>query len=256
MNIKKDVQQQFGRNAGSYVTSKGHRKGEDLKKLVEIADLTGKDKVLDIATGGGHTANAFAPHVQKVTALDLTSEMLASAEKFITGNRHRNVDFVKGDAEKLPFSGDSFDMVACRIAPHHFPNVELFIKEVYRVLKPGRQFLLDDNVAPEDDDLDDFYNTIEKKRDYSHYRAWKKTEWLQMLELNGFEIAEWYRFEKPFEFQTWCDRMQMSDAEKANLNEMMVNAPEKAKKKFRMKMNHKQIDSFQGETVLLKAVKL
>ena len=150
MDIKKDVQQQFGKSAASYVSSPIHKDGKDLLKMVEMATVTGEEHLLDIATGGGHTANAFAPLVKKVTAIDLTAEMLEAAENFIKGNGHQNVEFVQGDAEKLPFSDESFDIVTCRIAPHHFPNVDIFIKEVHRVLKPQGQFLLDDNVVPEE----------------------------------------------------------------------------------------------------------
>ncbi|WP_391121029.1 class I SAM-dependent methyltransferase [Psychrobacillus sp. L3] len=174
MDIKKDVQKQFGRSAELYVKSERHSKGEDLKRLVDMSRATGSEELLDVATGGGHTANAFAPLVRKVTAMDLTAEMLSAAKQFIKGNGYFNVVFVEGDAEKMPFSNDSFDLVSCRIAPHHFPNIEDFIREVYRVLKHGGQFLLDDNVAPEQDDFDQFYNNVEKMRDYSHYRAWKK----------------------------------------------------------------------------------
>jgi ubiquinone/menaquinone biosynthesis C-methylase UbiE len=256
MDIKKEVQKQFSRSAELYVTSEKHSKGEDLKKLVEMAHATGSEDLLDVATGGGHTANALAPFVRKVTALDLTPEMLSAAEKFIKGNGHSNVNFVEGDAEKLPFSDETFDLVTCRIAPHHFPNVKNFISEVYRVLKHGGQFLLDDNVAPELDEFDEFYNTVEKMRDHSHYRAWKKTEWLQMLEVSGFEIQELHRFEKQFEFDSWCDRMHLSDIEKEALNEFMLNTSEILKSKFRIQKNNHQITSFQGESILLSATKL
>lgn len=153
MDIKSDVKKQFGRSAASYVTSEGHRKGGDLQTLIALAD----------ATGGGHTANALAPRVRKVIALDLTPEMLAAAENFIRGNGHDNVEYVEGDAEKLPFSDESFNIVSCRIAPHHFPNITSFVSEVSRVLKTGGQFLLDDNVAPENKEFDEFYNTVEKR---------------------------------------------------------------------------------------------
>ncbi|MEH7225945.1 class I SAM-dependent methyltransferase [Bacillus sp. JJ1566] len=256
MNIKNDVKKQFGRSAASYVTSEGHRKGGDLQTLVAMADANGTELALDIATGGGHTANALAPIVRKVTAFDLTPEMLAVAEKFIKGNGHENVDFVEGDAEKLPFLDESFDIVTCRIAPHHFPNINSFVSEVSRVLKKGGQFLLDDNVAPENNEFDVFYNTVEKKRDYSHFRAWKKTEWLQMLENEGFEIQELYRFEKTFEFESWCNRMHLSEQEKAELNEYMLNASDKINQKFRIKIENNKIKSFQGEAVVLKATKL
>lgn len=255
MDIKKDVQKQFSRSAELYVNSKRHSKGEDLNKMVEMALPTGIEEVLDIATGGGHMANALAPFVRKVTAMDLTPEMLSAAEQFIKGNGHSNVVFVEGDAEKLPFSDNTFDVITCRIAPHHFPNIEDFISESYRVLKHGGQFLLDDNIAPELDEFDEFYNSVEKMRDYSHYRAWKKTEWLQMLELNGFEIQELHRFEKQFEFVSWCERMHLSDIEKGALNEFILKASEKVKNKFRILVNNYQITSFLGESILLKATK-
>jgi ubiquinone/menaquinone biosynthesis C-methylase UbiE len=256
MDIKKDVQQQFGKSADSYVTSSIHKTGKDLQKLVEIASLNGEEKLLDIATGGGHTANAFAPFVKNVTALDLTPEMLLAAENFIKRNGHQNVDFLIGDAENLPFSDDTFDMVTCRIAPHHFPNVNRFIKEVYRVLKQNGQFLLDDNVTPEDDEFDQFYNSIEKWRDYSHYRAWKKTEWLRMIELSGFEITEWHRFVKTFQFDPWCKRMDFISAEKDKLTNYIKAAPQRVKEKFRIVIEQDQILSFQGEAIILKAVKI
>lgn len=255
MNIKQDVKKQFGRSADSYVSSKIHRLGGDLNMLIEMAQPEKSDIALDAATGGGHTANALAPLVNHVTALDFTPEMLASAEKFITDNGHTNVEFVEGDAENMPFEDETFNIVTCRIAPHHFPNIKDFIKEVSRVLKPGGRFLLNDNTAPEKDEFDHFYNKIEKLRDYSHFRAWKKTEWFQMLEIENFEIFEMHRFEKHFEFEDWCSRMQLTDDEKENLSTLMIEANKNVKHKFRIQMADGKIESFQGEAVLLSAFK-
>ncbi|HZH62028.1 MAG TPA: class I SAM-dependent methyltransferase [Metabacillus sp.] len=255
MSNKNDVKKQFGRSADDYVKSTIHSKGSDLKMLLKMANSTGNEEVLDVATGGGHTANAFAPFVRKVTAMDLTPEMLKAAEKFVEENGHTNVVFVEGDAEKMPFPDGNFDIVTCRIAPHHFPNIDKFISEVHRVLKSSGQFLLDDNVAPENDEFDHFYNKIEKMRDYSHYRAWKKTEWIQKVELLGFEIQEISRFEKRFEFESWCDRMQLSKKEKDDLTERILKAPEKVKHKFRIVIKDNEVKSFLGEAILLSAVK-
>jgi ubiquinone/menaquinone biosynthesis C-methylase UbiE len=255
LEIKKDVQRQFGKSADSYVTSSIHKDGKDLLKLVEMAAMTGEERLLDVATGGGHTANAFAPLVKVVTAVDLTQEMLEAAEKFIKGNSHQNVTFVKGDAEMLPFSDESFEIVTCRIAPHHFPNVKSFIDEAHRVLLSNGQFLLDDNVVPEDDEFDLFYNTIEKVRDYSHFRAWKKTEWIQMLEGSGFEVFEWHRFEKTFHYEPWCNRMKLSVSEKDKLTQYILDASQKVKDKFKIINEDEKIISFQGEAIVLKAIK-
>ncbi|GGH77447.1 ubiquinone/menaquinone biosynthesis C-methylase UbiE [Pullulanibacillus pueri] len=255
MTTKKDVQSQFGRSAKAYVSSDLHKLGKDLSLLLEIANIKGKEKLLDVATGGGHTANAFAPFVQEVTALDLTPEMLAVAKDFIESNGFQNVNFVEGDAEALPFAEDAFDIITCRIAPHHFPHIDQFITEVYRTLKPGGQFLLDDNIAPEDEKSDQFYNTIEKERDYSHFRAWKKTEWIQKLEAVGFNIEVFHRFEKTFEFDSWCERMQVTPATKEKLNTFILHVPDQLKQKFQIQMTDDRVLSFTGEAMVLKAIK-
>lgn len=255
MDIKKDVQQQFGKNASSYVTSPIHKDGRDLLKMLEMADVTGQEFLLDIATGGGHTANAFAPLVKNVTAVDLTAEMLKAAENFIKDNGHQNVEFIQGDAEDLPFPDASYEIVTCRIAPHHFPNVDLFIKEVHRVLKPGGQFILDDNVVPENDEYDDFYNSIEKLRDYSHFRAWKKSEWLKKLEDIGLEVYEWHRFEKTFRFDSWCANMKLPEPEQNHLTQLILKSSQKVKEKFRILIENDKVISFVGEAIVLKAIK-
>lgn len=252
---KRAVKKQFSRNAAGYVKSAIHSKGGDLRKLVEMATLTPETVVLDVATGGGHVANALAPLVKKVITYDLTQEMLDVAENFISGNGHRNVDYVQGDAEQMSFPDETFDLVTCRIAPHHFPHIEVFVQEVARVLKSGGEFLLIDNVSPEDDELDQFYNEIEKLRDYSHFRAWKKSEWIGMLEEVGFEIEQWHRFVKTFTFDNWCERMNVSQDKKEGLSQIMINSSKKIKNKFRIRAEKGQVLSFEGESIILSAIK-
>ncbi|SDH87473.1 class I SAM-dependent methyltransferase [Alteribacillus bidgolensis] len=252
---KDDVRHQFGSNATRYVSSAWHAAGEDLKKLVEITELTGAEHVLDVATGGGHVANALAALANEVTALDLTSEILAAAKEIHPKNGHSNIHYALGDAEKMQYPDGQFDVVTCRIAPHHFPNVKAFISETYRVLKEKGQFLLIDNTAPEVKEFDEFYNEVEKRRDFSHCRAWKKSEWISFLETAGFVIEEWHRFPKTFLFDDWCNRMNLSNESKQSLARYMMNSSEACHKKFHIKINEKSVYSFEGESVLLKAVK-
>ncbi|ARK30202.1 class I SAM-dependent methyltransferase [Halalkalibacter krulwichiae] len=254
-NEKSNVQKQFGQNAENYVTSQTHAKGVDLKKLVGIQSFLGDEFVLDIATGGGHVANAVASRVKKVVAFDLTDEILEAARGFIEMNGHRNVEFVKGDAEQLPFSDEEFDVITCRIAAHHFPNPKAFVQEVFRTLKKGGTFLFIDNVAPELDSFDQFYNKVEKDRDYSHQRAWKKTEWIEMLEKADFDVEEMYTFKKTFIYENWTNMMKLSKENKEKLSTFMLDAPDNHHKKFNIKIEDSKIVSFQGESILIKARK-
>ena len=83
-------------------------------------------QALDVATGAGHTAAAFAPHVTRVIASDLTAEMLVEAAKLAKGKGLANMETAPADAEALPFEDARFDLVTCRIAPHHFPDIPTF----------------------------------------------------------------------------------------------------------------------------------
>ena len=70
----------YTRFADGYVTSETHARGSDLDRLLAIVQPQSHWRALDIATGGGHTALKFAPHVAHVVASDLTPRMLEKRE--------------------------------------------------------------------------------------------------------------------------------------------------------------------------------
>jgi ubiquinone/menaquinone biosynthesis C-methylase UbiE len=256
MNNKQSIVNQFGNNAHKYVTSTIHAKGKDLPLLVEVVKENCHEQLLDIATGGGHVVHTLAPFFEKVVALDLTEDMLKNAETFIRENGHTNVSFVEGDAHNLPFADETFDTVTCRIAPHHFPDVNQFVKEAYRVVEKSGLFLLIDNVAPELEEYDEFYNIVEKRRDNSHFRAYKKTEWLSMIERAGFRVESMVTFPKTFPFEWWCSMTNLPENEKEALNEYMVSAPEALRSFFRLEVESGRVQSFDAGAMLLVARKV
>ncbi|AXF56332.1 class I SAM-dependent methyltransferase [Salicibibacter kimchii] len=255
-NKNKVVQDTFSAAAEKYVNSTLHAKGKDLQALATTNKLTGEEVVLDIATGGGHVANALAPLAKEVTAMDITVEMLESAETFIRGNGHDNVRFVEGDAEGLPFADEAFDVAVSRIAAHHFSRPDVFLQESFRVLKSGGSFFLLDNTAPEADVFDTFYNEIEKLRDPSHIRAWKKSEWTAKIEEAGFTVQYVQRFRKTFDFQDWCDRLDVAAETRTLLQSKMIDAPSSLQQKFNIQYGEDEnVSSFDGESILLQASK-
>jgi ubiquinone/menaquinone biosynthesis C-methylase UbiE len=214
------VQRQFGANAANYATSVVHAKGASLGRLVDLVRPQKHWHALDIATGAGHTAAAFAPHVARVIASDITPEMLAHARKLAADKGLANVETAEADAEALPFADQSFDLVTCRIAPHHFPDVTSFVAEVWRVLKPGATFALVDNIAPDaettagisDAELREAavtYNEFEKLRDPSHGRALTPGEWVEIFANAGFEIVHKEFQPKAIDFADWCRNMNV-----------------------------------------------
>ncbi|HDR4511443.1 MULTISPECIES: class I SAM-dependent methyltransferase [Bacillus] len=250
MSKEELVKQQFGNNAEKYVNSKIHAKGPDLQYVVQQVEFRHNNRLLDIATGGGHVANVLAPLFKEVVALDLTEKMLENAKKFIISNGHDNVSFVAGNAESLPFSDSSFDTITCRIAAHHFTNPAQFIYEVNRTLEHNGLFILIDNVSPENNEYDTFYNFIEKKRDPSHERALKKTEWITLLEKNGLQMQSCLTFDKKFDFDWWCDMMNVPLQKRVKLTECMMKTSVEMQEFFNIQYENNKIISFYTEMAL------
>ncbi|KEK22932.1 class I SAM-dependent methyltransferase [Bacillus gaemokensis] len=250
MSNEELVKTQFGSNAEKYVKSKIHAKGPDLQYLVQQVQGRKNIHLLDIATGGGHVANLLAPVFQDVVALDLTEKMLENAKEFILTNGHDNVSFVVGNAEELPFAAASFDTIVCRIAAHHFLNPSQFISEVHRTLEEKGLFILIDNVSPENLEYDTFYNFIEKKRDPSHRRALKKTEWISLLEKSGLQMQSCLTFEKQFNFDWWCDMMDVPLQKRIKLTDCMMRTSNEMQEFFKIHFKNNKVESFYTEMAL------
>lgn len=228
---KRAARTQYGSVGDAYVKSVGHATGSDLGRMVEVSGATPETRMLDIATGGGHVARAFAPHVGSVLATDLTPEMIAHAEQAFRDWELDNVTTGIADAEDLPYDDATFDLVTCRIAPHHFPNVDAFVREVHRVLVPGGTFLLVDSTVPEGE-RGDFFNRFEKLRDPSHVRSLTVGEWRGLLEDARFTVSEVETFTKTHDFADWTSRSRTSDEGVAELSRMLVDADATTREDF------------------------
>ena len=220
---RKSVKKQFGENADAYVTSKVHAKGASLARLIELTNPQPNWKVLDVATGAGHTALAFAPYVTKVIASDVTPEMLQNTAVLAQERNITNLTTKEGDAEDLPFADGEFDCVTCRIAPHHFPHIDQFVRESARVLKSGGVLAVVDNVVPAGE-AGTYVNAFEKLRDPSHGRCLSIAEWEADFAQAGLEILHSETLEKTMEFEWWAHRMTNDDALVAEIKTMLLNA--------------------------------
>lgn len=95
----------------------------------------GKINVLDVGAGPGFFSIILAELGYKVTAFDANEKMLAQAKQN-AGLLKECITFVQGDAQAMPFSGESFDIVVSRNLTWVLPKPDLAYKEWCRVLKP------------------------------------------------------------------------------------------------------------------------
>jgi ubiquinone/menaquinone biosynthesis C-methylase UbiE len=224
-DLKTLSQQRFTQLAEGYVTSPTHARGAELDLLVEMAEPQTDWVVLDVATGGGHTALRFAPLVARVIATDITPRMLAEAESFIRQQGIDNVDYEVADAEDLPFDDGSFELVTCRIAPHHFADSALFVREAARVLKRGGLLLVQDHLLPEERETARYVDAFEKVRDPSHNRALSETEWVALFAEAELTVERAEQVAKRHDFSSWTGRQECPPQTVSRLVAMVEQAP-------------------------------
>jgi ubiquinone/menaquinone biosynthesis C-methylase UbiE len=205
-----DVRDSFAPVAANYARSSFHTSSERLREVLDLAQPKPGDLALDVATGTGNTAFALAPFVRRVIGLDLTSEMLAEARRITSERGVANAEWVLGDAARLPFRESSFDLYTVRAAPHHFHDVDAFLTEARRVLKPTSPMVIVDCAPPSA--ARDVLHEVEVRRDPSHVRSLTVGEWVERLELAGFVVETASARELDWDNAEWMRTMAVDPA--------------------------------------------
>lgn len=113
--------------------------------LVQDAQISAQHQVLDLATGPGEPALSLAPLVGpggKVFGVDAIPEMVAAARRTADRLDLKNTQFEVAFADQLPFPADAFDAVISRFGVMFFPAPIDALREILRVLKPGKKLAL------------------------------------------------------------------------------------------------------------------
>lgn len=105
--------------------------------LVRFARIRPGESVLDVGTGTGVVAVTAARAGARVSALDLTPELLVEARENARIAGHPEITWQEGDAETLPYPDASFDVVVSQFGHMFAPRPEVVVAEMRRVLKPS-----------------------------------------------------------------------------------------------------------------------
>jgi ubiquinone/menaquinone biosynthesis C-methylase UbiE len=189
----------WSKRAQLYRESEAHREGEDLDLVVEWAD--GAETALDVATGGGHVARRLRKAGINVVTVDPAPGMEPD---------------VVSRGEDLPFADGSFDVVACRVAAHHFEDVEKAVFEMARVSRD--RVIVVDNLF-----LDERAEEADRVRDPSHVRNYTEKEWRELFESAGLRIEEVRRLQKQIEIEPSLERAGTPEADAQRFRELLAD---------------------------------
>jgi ubiquinone/menaquinone biosynthesis C-methylase UbiE len=226
---------QFSRQSERYGTGHILENVQDVAHALQSIPLPPAAKVLDVATGAGHTGLYLASLGCDVTLADLTQPMLDKAAR-TAAERHLTVKTALHPAEQLPYPGESFDLVTCRVAAHHFSSPEKFIAETARVLKQGGCLLLIDGTVPDGEPAPQAWlHAVEKLRDPSHNRFLTPREWETLCQSHGLAIrsSNIYPFKQP-DLNWYFETAATPDKNRIQVLELVARAPESARALFRI----------------------
>ena len=225
-----DVRSRFAPVAANYARATFHTSSERLREVLDLAQPQDRDLALDVATGTGNTAFALAPFVRRVVGVDLTREMLDQARRITAERSITNAEWVLGDACRLPFADDTFDLYTVRAAPHHFHDFDAFLRDALRVLKPGRAAAFVDCAPPPA--AREVMHEVEVRRDPSHVRSLTVEEWTARLEGVGFKVEVAQRRELDWDFEDWMGNMAVPADLAAELATVIESAQGEARREL------------------------
>jgi SAM-dependent methyltransferase len=185
----------------AYRDSAVHREGADLDLLIQWCEPGEGVKALDVATGGGHVARRLREAGCEVISVDPAPGMQPT---------------VVAGAEEIPFADGSFDVVACRIAPHHFVNVSAAVREMARVTRD--RVVVEDNVFVSDE-----VEEAERLRDATHVRCYSVDEWHTFFADAGLEVEAEEPFERRADLDAWLARVGTPEQDAVRVRELLAD---------------------------------
>jgi SAM-dependent methyltransferase len=188
----------WSERAELYRAATEHASGEDLELVVRWCGAGPGVTVLDVATGGGHTAHALRAAGCKVVTVDSAPGMGPD---------------VISCAEELPFADGSFDAAVSRIAPHHFADVRAALAEMARV---APCVVIEDTLYVGED-----VEEAERLRDPTHVRSYSEAEWRAHFEACGLDVEEVAFVDKRRAVGDWLARTGCADEEAERVRSLL-----------------------------------
>jgi SAM-dependent methyltransferase len=201
----------WSERAEAFRESAVHRKGADLDLLVEWCEPGEGVQALDVATGGGHVARRLREAGCEVVSLDPAPGMRPT---------------VVARAEEIPFADGSFDVVACRIAPHHFDDVGGAMREMARVSRD--RVVVEDNLF-----TSEAFEEAERLHDPTHVRCYSEEQWRTCFANAGLEVEHTKMFERWLDVEAWLARVETPEADAARVRELLDDRIEEGRVMFR-----------------------
>jgi DNA gyrase subunit B len=192
-----------------------------LSQHAELCAVTPDARMLDVCCGSGVVGDAFRGKVREMIGLDITPEMVRLAS-----DRLDRVD--QGTVYDLPYENASFDLVVNREVLHLLPQPEKPVSEIFRVLRPGGQFIVGQVVPYADEDAFWMFRIFKKKQPLL-FQMFREQEFRSLLLETGFtdlKMKEYFLWES---IDLWIDTHETTPAHRQEIYRLYYDAPKEVR---------------------------
>jgi ubiquinone/menaquinone biosynthesis C-methylase UbiE len=191
----------FARTAERVAARQDSRAAQLAEGVRDFVRPRGDERALDVGTGAGALALAFAPLVREVVGLDPVPQLLELAR----ARAAANAEFIEGDGTALPFPDGAFDLSGTQRTLHHLARPDRVVAELARVTRPGGSVLVIDQLAPDDPAEAASLHEFERVRDLSHTRLLTDAWLRELFAGSGLSLLRERREEESRELSAYLD---------------------------------------------------
>ncbi|MBU2574735.1 MAG: methyltransferase domain-containing protein [Elusimicrobia bacterium] len=222
-NINEEVyKEQFGaRSRNWHESAVWITDAELLKTHAGLFKPDRKALALDVCCGSGVVGASFKGRVKKIMGLDLTPQMVELA-------RSRIDEVRQGNVYKIPFKDNMFDLVCTREVLHLLPWPEKPVSEIFRVMKPGAQFIVGQILPYGPGDGPWMYRIFKKKQPLI-FNMFQEEDFKRLLTDAGFVDLEMKELRVWESIDVWIDSYETTSLHRYEIRQLYRNAPAEAR---------------------------
>ncbi len=215
------VKEQFNKQAENFANWSVSKHEKYLEAYVEFCDIKETDSVLDVACGPGDFINYVAKRVFKAQGVDISDKEIEIATKRSKEFGFKNTGFDCHDVESLPYKNNSYSIVLCKSAFHHFVNHDKVFREMIRCCNKGGLVSIQDIRAYDDEDVNNFFETFDILIDPSHNKTLSEYNFNTLYNENNIEVTGDYKVEVDLNVNEYINHAVQDESSRLKIQKLL-----------------------------------
>jgi ubiquinone/menaquinone biosynthesis C-methylase UbiE len=215
------VKEQFNKQAEKFANWSVGKNTDYLNAYFDFCNIQPTDRLLDVACGPGEFTIFIAKRIKEARGVDISDKEIEIANGLINDFGLNNVGFDCSDVEHLPYNNDSYSIVVCKSAFHHFTNPDCVFKEMIRCCVKNGKISIQDIVTYEDEYVNNFFETFDKLVDISHNRTLSKNDFDQLYRDNSINKTGEFRIDVDLNVNEYLEHAKQDKASRIKIQKLL-----------------------------------